>query len=229
MKRLRVLPLAAALALIASGTLFCEDPLGWLNAARRTAHVPEVQADALLSLTAERYAGQLASRGILSHRGDDGSTGLDRYRAEGGTEIRVGEILGAGPADGLIERAWMASPEHRQIAMGPDWTHAGWGSARVGQSLVMVMMFTRKLVDGLVLGQEGPVVSTSGRFLPVDAASAVLFNGLQEVTAAAWDRGSRAFRFELARAGLEGYLRLGYRTPDGTFILTNTFHPPLSH
>ena len=125
MKGSRSASLAAVLALVACATLFGEEPLDRLNAARRSANVPELRPDALLSAAAQRYAVQLSDRGILSHRGDDGSSALDRYRAAGGTDVRVGEILGAGPAAGLVQEAWMRSDEHRKIALAPAWTHAG--------------------------------------------------------------------------------------------------------
>jgi len=189
--------------------------------------VPTVQEDARLSLTAERYAGQLAARGSLSHRGNDGSSDLDRYRACGGTEVRVGEILGAGPAEGLIESAWMASADHRQVALSAGWTHAGWGAARSGSSLVMVMMFTTRLVDGLSFQTDGLDFTAAGRFVPVQAAAAVLLNGLVEVSPIEWNPASRAFRFELPRAALEGYLRLGYLTARGELVLTNALVLPL--
>jgi hypothetical protein len=225
-KRLRLATFVAVLALIARGTLFSDDPLAWLNAARRTSNVPALQGDTVLSDTASRYARRLAALGILTHRGDDGSTALDRYRAMGGTEVRVGEILGAGPADGLVESAWLASPEHRAVALSPVWTHAGWGSARSGESLVMVMMFTRKLVAGLTIGADGRDFSVTGRFLPPEASTGVLLNGLQEVAPSAWDAARRTFRFDVPLPRLEGYLRLGYRAADGELTLTNAFTTP---
>ena len=112
--------------------------------------------DALLSRTASLWAARLAEAGLLSHRGDDGSTGLDRYRAQGGTEVRVGEILGAGPDLVHVEKGWMASAEHRELALSPGWTHAGWGSAVSGASLVTVMMFTEKMVQDLLIAQDRP-------------------------------------------------------------------------
>jgi hypothetical protein len=225
-KSLRLAPILAAFALISHGTLFCEDPMAWLNTLRRTANAPAVRGDPLLSATAARYAERLVERGIITHKGDDGSTGLDRYRAMGGTEVRIGEILGAGPADGLIEEAWMASPDHRAVALSPQWTHAGWGSASAGKSLVMVMMFTCKLVEGLSYGGDGSAFSAAGRFLPVQAAAGVLLNGLEEVAPSQWDPASRMFRFDVPTSRLEGYLRLGYRTAEGAFVLTNAITLP---
>jgi hypothetical protein len=219
--------LRVTILLFAAGRLPAQqDPVAWLNAQRQAAGAPAVLADALLAETAGRWAERLAATGVLSHRGDDGSTGLDRYRALGGSEVRVGEILGAGTEPGLIEKAWMKSLEHRTLALFPVWTHAGWGSARAGSSLVMVMMFTQKLVEGLSIRQEAAGLIVTGRYAPRSAIGGVLFNGLSEMPPAQWDAGSRTFRFEVPAAVLEGYLRLGYRAADGAFTLTNTFTLP---
>ncbi len=202
------------------------DPLAWLNSVRRAARVPEVSADARLSETALGWAERLAASGILTHRGDDGSTGLDRYRAQGGTEVQVGEILGAGPGAPPIEKGWMESPEHRALALSPAWTDAGWGSARSGSSLVMVLMFTRKLVEDLSITEGAAGLSVSGRFVPSSARGCRIFNGLDEVQPVEWDATRRQFRFLLPVSALEGYVRLGYTTAGGVFTLTNAFNLP---
>lgn len=202
------------------------DPLAWLNGVRRSAGVRSVQEDPLLSQTASRWAASLAAAGVLSHRGDDGSTALDRYRSLGGTEVRVGEILGAGPDVAQVEKGWMASDEHRLLAESPGWTHAGWGSAKSGTSLVTVMMFTEKLVDRLLIAEGPGLLTLAGRFLAPDAARGLLWNGLDAVGPDNWRPADRAFRFEVPAALVAGYLRLGYVTPDGRFTLTNAFTWP---
>jgi hypothetical protein len=185
-----------------------------------------VAADPVLSRTAELWAARLAGAGILTHRGDDGSTGLDRYRAQGGTEVHVGEILGAGPDLIHVQKGWMASAEHRQLALQPGWTHAGWGSAESGSSLVTVMMFTEKRVEDLEILHDLTDLRVSGRFVPRDAAGCVLYNGLEQVLPAWWNPATRSFRFDVSGAELEGYLRLGYVDRSGLFTLTNAFTWP---
>lgn len=229
MKSLRLLPAAVVLFVLGGGALFCQDdPISWVNDMRRSAHAPPVAADALLSETASGWAARLAAAGALTHRGDDGSTGLDRYRAAGGTEVRVGEILGAGTDAVRIERAWMASPDHRVTALSPDWTHAGGGSARAGTSVVMVMMFTQKLVSGLMVVRESDGLRVSGRFVAPTAQVGLLYNGLDQVQPVEWNPASRAFAFFVPAGAVEGYLRLGYRRADGRFTLTNTFMLPFT-
>jgi len=91
----------------------------------------------------------------------------------------------------------------------------------------MVMMFTRKLVEGLAIAADGSGLRMEGRFVPVQAVDGVLLNGLEEVAASAWDPARRTFQFVVPASALAGYLRLGYRTADGGFVLTNAFTPPL--
>ena len=131
--------------------------------------------DALLSRAASAWAAQLAASGVLGHRGNDGMSALDRYRALGGTEVRVGEILGAGPTLGDIEKAWMKSPEHRALALGSSWTHVGWGSAVSDREQVWVVQFTEKLVDGLSIEQGPQGTTVSGRFLTSSAETCLLY------------------------------------------------------
>ena len=199
------------------------DPLPWLNGVRRDAGMPSLAADDLLCSAARQWSAALARAGLLGHRGSDGSTALDRYRSLGGTEARVGEILGAGPKLSGIEEGWMRSAEHRSLALAPQWTHVGWGSDRAGATQVWVVLFCQKLVEGLRIERGTGSLVISGTLRPVEAAQPVLLSGLHRVPARSWDEGSRRFRFVVAGLVPGDYLRLGYLSPDGAFRLTNAF------
>jgi hypothetical protein len=215
------------LALIASPLVWSQaDPLFWLNGVRRGAGAASLDADELLCRTASEWAALLARAGVLSHHGTDGSTALDRYRSLGGTEVRVGEILGAGPRLSDVEKGWMRSDEHRSLALARHWTHVGWGSVSAGGKEVWVVLFCQKLVEGLLIEPGARTLTISGRFGSTDASRAILFAGLHQVAPEAWDPGSRRFQFLVSGPSREGYLRLGYQAPDGAFRLTNAFTLP---
>jgi len=198
-------------------------PLAWINSVRRAAGAQPAGPDAVLSATAQAWAGVLAASGLLSHRGADGSSVLDRYRSQGGTEAHVGEIIGAGRDLAAIEEGWMASPDHRKLAASASWTHAGWGSAPSGASTVWVILFCEKLVQGLRLEASGDGMVVSGSFVPRGAVRALLYAGLDLLEPAEWDLASRQFSFAVPRNQETGYFRLGYLSAGGAFRLTNAF------
>ena len=219
--------LAAILFLAISVSCTAQDsPLAWLNDSREAAGAHSVEADALLSAVAQRWAVTLAEAGVLSHRGADGTTVLDRYRATGGTEAHVGEILGAGPTLADVENGWARSADHRQMMLGRGWTHAGWGSAPRGSSQVWVVVFCEKLVANLSILDAGEGLTVRGRFTASGATAGLLYSGLAAIPPAAWDDGTRGFSFEVPSTLREGYVRLGYIDPTGIFMLTNAFTLP---
>jgi len=218
MKRPRVtLLLALPCFLLGLPALAQESPRAWLDGLRRAAGAPAVHCDDLLSRTAGDWAAVLAAAGILSHHGADGTNALDRYRAHGGTEVRVGEIIGAGPDLAAVEMGWEASTAHRGLIINQYWTDAGWGS--VGR--VWVVLFCQKLVEDLDVVSGPAGVTVAGRFATTDAAAARLIAGIEPVDPQDWNAAARSFSFRLPAAGLPGYLRLGYLRQDGTFALTN--------
>jgi Cysteine-rich secretory protein family len=203
-----------------------DQPLSWLNGIRRAADAAPLAEDLLLSRTAAQWAVLLARAGVLSHHGSDGSTALDRYRSLGGTEVRVGEILGAGPRLADVENGWLQSNEHRSLAVARQWTHAGWGSDNARGKQVWVVLFCQKLVEDLVVSATKNGTSVSGRFGALQAARAVLIAGVTEVPPVSWDPDSRRFVFMISDPSLSGSQRLGYRSEDGSFRLTNVLTSP---
>ena len=203
-----------------------ESPLPWINAIREEAGVRHVEPDPVLALAAALWASVLADAGTLSHRGADGSAALDRCRAAGGTEAHVGEILGAGPTLAAIEKGWLQSGEHRALALGPSWTHVGWGMCRRGGSEVWVVVFCERLVAGLTLERGPGGLLIGGRLLITGPGAPLLYSGLNPVQPQSWDPLNRVFVFLVSDEILAGYLRLGFLSPGGGFRLTNAFTLP---
>lgn len=221
----RALLSSLLLALLCFAAAAEDNPLAWANALRSRAGSPSAEADALLSKTAASWAGVLAAAGALSHRGADGSSALDRYQRLGGTEVRVGEILGAGPDLAAVEAAWENSPNHLPLVLKPSWTHMGWGSASAGDATVFVVLFCQKLVGGLLIEEREGAVEVRGALLPADARLPVLLAGIRDVAPAGWDASARRFLFRVPRAEA-GYLRLGYLRGAGDLIVTNAIRLP---
>ena len=204
-----------------------ENPLGWVNGLRQGAGAHAVAEDALLSETARRWAETLAAAGALSHRGADGSSALDRYRALGGTEARVGEIIGAGAGLKDVEKAWERSEPHRSLSLKAYWTHAGWGRASGSPGVqVWVVVFCERLIEGLDFREAGEALEIAGRLLPAEAREPVLLSGIDRIAPAAWDPGSRGFLFRLPLSAVAGYLRIGFLAAEGRLVVTNALTWP---
>ena len=202
------------------------EPLSWINGVRSASSLAPLLPDPVLSLCAARWSAVLAATGVLSHRGADGSTVLDRYRSVGGTEAHVGEIIGAGPDLGSVEKAWAGSDEHSGLVRDPGWTHVGWGMSSAGHSDVWVVVFAEKLVKDLALVEKSGSLLVSGTFIPESAARAALYAGLDVLPPASWDGAARRFSFVVPPESIPGYFRLGFVTADGAFLLTNAFTWP---
>jgi hypothetical protein len=224
----RLLPLSITLCALLVGVPrpAGSDVLSWV-ASRRAAHgLAALRHDRLLSETAAAYAKELAAAGRISHRGADGSDALTRYLRRGGTSARVGEIIGAGGRLAEVERAWLASPTHRDIILARQWTHVGWGEARAGRSHVWVVLFLQRRVAGLTVETDGAGVRVQGRFLPPEAVTPVLLAGLERVAPELWDPAGRRFSFFLEAGQASGYVRLGYISRAGALVITDVITSP---
>jgi hypothetical protein len=201
----------------------------WLNRFRSARGLAPLAPEPALERAAAAYAAVLAASRRLSHRDAEGRACLARYRAAGGSAVRAGEILGAGPNLAAITAAWEASPAHAAAALDPRWTHAGAGRAQAAGGEFWVLLFAEQRVEGFrVLGQPGGGFLVAGSFREAAAAEAVLLSGLAAVQPAAWDPSRREFRFLLPAGVGHLYHRLGYRTAAGTFSLTGAFCPDLA-
>jgi hypothetical protein len=214
------------LALLAARAQGDPGPAPWLAGLRAASGLAALEEDELLCRTAQSWARVLAAAGRIGHRGADGSTALDRYRAQGGTEARVGEIIGAGPSLLEVERAWEKSASHRDAVLKPYWTHAGWGSAPAGESRVWVVLFTRKVVCDLRVTEASRGVEVRGIMAPAAGGRPALYAGLDPVAPESWDRETGEFTFLLGPGEARSYLRLGWLDAGGLLAVTNVLTLP---
>jgi hypothetical protein len=106
------------------------------------------------------------------------------------------------------------------------WTHAGAGAAARGLGEVWVLLFAEQPVDDFQLRRAPPGgYSLTGRFRAVQAAEPVLLSGLEALPAREWQAGERRFVFAIPAEAGRLYHRLGYRTADGGWVLTDAFFP----
>ena len=196
--------------------------------------LPALKPEEALARAAADYAAVLAASGCLAHRDGAGRNALARYRAAGGSAVRVGEILGAGPSLSAVTAAWEASAAHAAAARDPRWTHVGAASApalaaaAVGGEFWVVLFAEQRVEDFRLVREPAGGFLVSGIFRDARAAAPMLLSGLGILPPAAWDPGRREFRFRLPEEAGPRYHRLGYRTPEGGFFLTSAFYPELS-
>ena len=197
----------------------------WVNELRARRQLPQLAADPLLERTASAYASDLSNRGILSHVDEQGRRALQRYQAQGGTTVLVGEILGSGAALTTVTAAWEASPGHLDIVLKPIWTHCGAAAARSGSTVVWVLLFTSHRIYPLHILSTARGYLIRGRLAPVQGREPILLSGIEPVDPLDWDPASGEFSYFVSseRGGI--YHRLGYSSTDGALVVTNTFFP----
>ena len=122
------LPLAAACAPTKKSAP--NDLYGRVNDIRAQHGVGPLVACGPLVAAADAHARDMAATGLFSHRGSNGSMPAGRAIAYGYGSQFVGENLARGQqsVDELLA-VWMASGEHRQNLIKPDYQHVGFGHA----------------------------------------------------------------------------------------------------
>ena len=100
-----------------------------VNAARAPRGRPPLRMEPRLTAAARGHAAAMAARGLLAHRGADGSTAADRVARQGYAWSAVGEAIGEGyPTAAAMVAGWMADPPHRAVLLGP-YAEIGVGTA----------------------------------------------------------------------------------------------------
>ena len=203
----------------------------WTTALRTASGLAGLRADPVLARTAEAHARYLAGIGRISHRDARGGDALDRYRAEGGSAVRIGEIVGAAGSVAGVRAAWEKSPSHKAVVLSPEWTHFGWAVVPSGAARGCVMLFAREPVEDLLVRPSGGdleirgIISAglSGGDAP---ARPFLFSGLAPMEPREWRPQTGEFSFLVPAGDVAGYLRLGYVTARGAYVLTDAITWP---
>jgi hypothetical protein len=199
--------------------------LPWVNQLRTSQGLAALEVDPLLERTAAAYAIDLARRGELAHMDEQGRRALQRYQAQGGTTVLVGEILGSGPDLLSVTTAWSASSSHSRVAGNSLWTHCGAAAVPYGQTEVWVLMFTSHRIEPLQILPTPEGYRVHGRLGSVQGQEPLLLSGIETVEPLHWDSLNREFTYLISRRRGELFHRLGYKTRSGVFVVTNTFYP----
>lgn len=97
-----------------------------VNVARAQEGLAGVTVHAQLTAAAHAHATDMNARGVLSHTGSDGSNPGQRMSRAGYPWRTYGEVIASGysSAQAVVD-AWLRSPGHRNILLGPQFKEIG--------------------------------------------------------------------------------------------------------
>ncbi|NEE22956.1 CAP domain-containing protein [Streptomyces sp. SID7499] len=102
--------------------------LSLVNKERAAAGCSPVTANDRLTRAADDYSDVMASSGVMSHTGPDGSTMTTRVEAAGYQWSTLGENIAQGQADAAsVMKSWMNSPGHRANVLNCSFKELGVG------------------------------------------------------------------------------------------------------
>ncbi|MER7481327.1 CAP domain-containing protein [Streptomyces sp. NPDC126510] len=102
--------------------------LALVNKERATAGCAPLTANERLTRAADDYSDVMASSGVMSHTGPDGSTMTTRIEAAGYRWSTLGENIARGQADAAsVMKSWMNSPGHRANILNCSFKELGVG------------------------------------------------------------------------------------------------------
>jgi hypothetical protein len=201
------------------------DELWYLNQLRVDAGFSLLAVDPVLERTAALFAAELKDRGVLTHRGKRYKTALQRYQAQGGTTVRIGEILGSGSEWEQVVEAWLESPQHYEVLFDERWTHQGLGTADLGNLRIWVVLFNRQELTALQFQTKEGGLFLSGRLEKPKGIQPLIIAGLSVRQADLWNTETRSFQFFIPRSQWSLYHRLGYRDQAGVIRISDAFYP----
>ncbi len=122
-----------------------------INDYREELGLKELYTEEILNITAEKYAAVLFEEKRISHTDKYGKRVLDRYRKEGGTGNKAGEILGTGRSVEGIFTAWKESGTHNRLITGDNWLRIGTAVVEENGVYVAIVLFSVSIVENYVI------------------------------------------------------------------------------
>jgi uncharacterized protein YkwD len=124
------------------------------NAFRRKNHLPPLDPDSALVVTARAHSDDMLRRDFFSHVNPDGKAPQDRMiPAYSRTLSRTGENIWGGHgydfSDSkvmarVIVDSWITSPGHRANLLNPNYTHLGVGVSASGKEVRATQNFVQR-------------------------------------------------------------------------------------
>jgi len=143
--------------------------LGRVNALRRAAGVPAVQADPRLDAVAQTYADRMAAQRFFAHVSPDGDALPDRLEQAGYAYQASGENLGMASGPLAAHAAIEESPGHRKNLLDPTFERVGFGLARQARDGGSEVLLVELLATPARSGGD-PVASAYARLTAERAA-----------------------------------------------------------
>ncbi len=202
--------------------------LNWINGERNAHGLNLLSMDQILTDVATRYSNQMLKRKRLSHIDQKGKNALQRYRAAGGTAIKIGEIIGAGDSPVKIQAEWLKSKKHRDVILNPHWRKIGIGIAPYGNnSLIIDILFSNSPINNLKITKLHNSIIVSGNFdsnlLPC-IETPILIDRTSQLKPLVWQSNNTGFSFLLPKGSVSeevAFIRIGYKDKRGRIIITN--------
>jgi len=195
-----------------------------INAIRKTGQLSTLEEDTVLTNTALRYSEELFQIGKLTHTDTLGNKALGRYREQGGTVLRVGEILGVGTEVDSIITAWLESASHKAVMLNPQWTHCGYGIwESMGLKIIVMLFIEKKITQLLITHTSNNVTITGYSTLPYEFLIA-LYSADKFYQPVTWEQSTRFFEFRIGQKA-PVCLELGYLDSNNQFHSTDIIYP----
>lgn len=118
------------------------DMVTQINRERATYEVPPLTESKKLDESAQAKCNDMAAKKYFGHDAPDGTTPWSFFDKAGYKYVFAGENLTSVRGDSLAMAAFMASPEHRDAILNPDFTNVGIGRCSTdGWNYVIVQHF----------------------------------------------------------------------------------------
>ena len=200
--------------------------------------LPELFQDRVLTKTAEEFAKELSSRGVLTHQSLSGLSLIERYREQGGTGKVIGEIIGSGVEINLIWEKWLVSNSHLDVLSNFDWTVYGVGITEYkdfssSPVLIVVLLFAETFYQDVKIINDNNLILLKGKLLSSVTKQKLYPIARQrysKVNLRFWDATSLDYVFELKKSNYPEIILLGVHIKNGVqeekFTDRLIFYPP---